>query len=183
MIYISISKRALRVLSFSLLLLLFKTSYSQDTPDKDYKLYLFLLDNCKICESYTLKINEFYEEYHDMVEFIGVFPNRTSTEDNIEAYMIKYKFKFPYLTDYDKKLAKSLNATITPEVFLVDNNTDEVLYSGRIDDEFFQIGKRRNVVKNHDLKDALQNLREGNTINVKNAEAIGCFINFFDNLE
>lgn len=183
MIYISISKRALRLLSFSLLLLLFKTSYSQDTPDKDYKLYLFLLDNCKICESYTLKINEFYKEYNDMVEFIAVFPNLVSTEEKIESYMERYKIQFPYITDYDKEIAKSLNATITPEVFLVENETGEVLYSGRIDDEFFQIGKRRNVVKNNELSDALQNLREGNSINVKTTEAVGCFINFFDNLE
>lgn len=180
MIFTNIFKSILKASTVFVFLLIFKSGFSQE---KNYKLYLFLLDNCKICESYTLKINEFYEEYHDMVEFIGVFPNRTSTVDNIEAYMVKYKYKFPYITDYDKELAKSLNATITPEVFLVDNNTDEVLYSGRIDDEFFQIGKRRNVVKNHDLKDALQNLKAGNTINVKNTEAIGCFINFFDNFK
>ena len=160
--------------------LFFVSIANVNSQNRDYTLYIFLLDNCKISQSYSLKINELYKEYNDIVDFVGVFPNRISTEDNIEAHMQKYKHEFSFITDYDKELALSLNATITPEVFLLENKTDEILYSGRIDNEFVQVGRRRNVVTEEELSVALKSIREGNEIKIKSTEAIGCFINFFD---
>jgi peroxiredoxin len=176
-------KEIFNVKKWMVLALAFFIFTNANAQEKDYTLYIFLLDNCKICQSYTLKMNELYDEYHEMVEFIGVFPNIVSTQEKIDAYKEKYKVEYPLITDYDKALAKGLNATITPEVFLIDNNTEEVLYSGRIDDEFFRVGKRKQVVTSFELKDALEGLSKNEEISVKNTEAIGCFINFFDIFE
>lgn len=176
----NISQSIFKASIILMLMLIFKSGFSQE---KDYKLYIFLLDNCRICQSYTLKLNEFHDEYKDIVEFVGVFPNLISSEEKINEYAEKYKVQYKLITDYDKELAKSLNATLTPEVFLIDNQSNEVLYSGRIDDEFFEVGKRRNVVKNFELKEALLSIREGRPIEVKNTESIGCYIDFFDMFE
>lgn len=143
------------------------------------KLYIFLLDDCKICKSYTLKINELYEQYSDCVEFVGVFPNIASTPEEIIEFKEKYNIKFELIEDFDKTLAKKLEASITPEVFLL-NSQQEIIYQGRIDDEFFQVGKRRKHITSSDLQNALQAFKENLPIAVKKTQAVGCFINYFD---
>lgn len=175
-----ISQSIFKISIIFLMLLFFENGFCQE---KDYKLYIFSLDNCKICQSYTLKLNQLHDEYNHLVEFVGVFPNLISSEEKIKAYAEKYRVKYNLITDYEKELAKSLEATITPEVFLINNQTNEIVYSGRIDDEFFEVGKRRNVVKNFELKDALKSIENNEPVEIKRTEAIGCYIDFFDSFE
>jgi peroxiredoxin len=163
----------------SLMILAFAFSSNLFACTEKAKLYIFLLDDCNICQSYTLKINELYEQYSECVEFVGVFPNIASTPQEINDFKEKYSIKFELIEDFDKTLAKKLEASITPEVFLL-NPLQEIIYQGRIDDEFVQVGKRRKHITSSDLKNALQAFQENLPIAVKKTQAVGCFINYFD---
>ena len=140
-------------------------------------LYIFLLDDCVICQSYTPKINDLHKVYGSEVEFIGVFPNFSSKPEKIDAFKDKYGLNFELQTDYWKTLVKKLDVSVTPEVVLYNHNRNIVLYKGRIDDEFVALGKRRRVITAHDLEIALQNLSSGLTGPFQFTEAVGCFIN------
>jgi hypothetical protein len=164
-----------------LFLFLLIASISLQAQSSSYSLYIFLLDDCKISQSYTIKINQLHAQYGEQINFIGVFPNRASSLEDIEAYKEKYNHQFPMETDYDKEKALQFGVTITPEVVLIDNETQEILYQGRIDDEFVRVGKRRSFITTDELANALESLVNNQPITVKKTEAVGCFINFFDN--
>ena len=69
---------------------------------------------------------------------------------------------------------RALNATVTPEVFVLRN--DSVVYHGRIDDSFLRVGKRRAHVKNRELRSVLDSILQGRSVQVHFVPAVGCII-------
>lgn len=144
-------------------------------------LYIFLLDDCPICIQYSPTLNNLHKEYGGQISFVGYFPNFSSKKEKIELFRGMYSIKFPLFTDYFKTQAKKFNAQVTPEVILFNHTEDKILYQGRIDNKFYKLGRRRNVVTEHNLKDAIYNLLNDIEIDQPFVEPIGCFINFSDN--
>ncbi|MDF1694992.1 MAG: redoxin domain-containing protein [Saprospiraceae bacterium] len=156
-------------------------SFSCSGNTDSLTLYLFLLDDCPICIQYTPTLNELHAAYGEEIAFIGYFPNFSSKPEKIEEFKKQYGIQFPLFTDYYKSKAKLFNAQITPEVILYDHEQNQILYQGRIDNKFFKLGRRRNVVTEHDLKNAIENRLNDLPIEKKYVEAIGCYINYSDN--
>ena len=76
--------------------------------------------------------------------------------------------------------AKTLGVERTAEVFIVNPRTREVLYRGPIND---QLGyeTQRNNASEHYLKDALDTVLAGGTVDMNNIpDSKGCLIAFFD---
>jgi hypothetical protein len=78
--------------------------------------------------------------------------------------------------DYEKELTKKFEATVTPEIVLVEKSSDQILYRGRIDDSYFRVGKRKTIKQTQELVDLLGLVANGDKIEVSWAPAIGCFI-------
>lgn len=167
--------------SISLLLFLMWMPFTSQASDS-ITAYIFLLDECVICQSYTNTLNELYAEYGEEVSFIGVFPNFSSKPAKIEQWKTMHKIKFPTRTDYFKDLSRKLGAEIMPQIVLFNETTEEILYNGRIDDKFARIGKQRRVITTHEFADALEAIRNESSISIKVTQPIGCFINFEDQL-
>lgn len=151
--------------------------------DKELTLVLFLLDDCPICIDYTVTLNDLHSQYSDQVDFIGYFPNFTSKPEKIAKFKKQFSIQFPLKTDFYKKVVKKYNAEVTPEVILIDNNSNKIVYRGRIDNKFFKLGRRRNVVTEHNLKDAIDNFLSGRPIEQGSTLPIGCFISFNDKID
>lgn len=168
----------IRTLITIFLLIPFTSTFSQgtiDNPDQSKTtVYIFLSETCPICQSYTLTLKKLYSEYPS-VEFIGVFPNYFSDTNTISEFQKEYSIPFKLIKDGHGLLAKKLKATITPEVFVVTNNF--VDYSGRIDDSFYAIGKRRNVITSSELNEVLSQLSSGKKVRTSLTQAVGCIIN------
>lgn len=148
-----------------------------------YTIYFFLLDECKICRDYGPELKRLSDEFEsEIISFVGVFPNFSSKSENIEKFKSEFDIPFELKTDYFKKLSHKFGAKILPEVFVYDHDLDKVIYSGRIDDRYAAIGKRKRVIRKFDLRDVLDNIKSGDTIITTRTEPIGCFINFNDNL-
>ena len=139
--------------------------------------YIFMLEDCPITQSYTLKLNELYHQFGDQFSFVGVFPNHSSKQEKIDLFLQEYKISFPSFTDYSRTLVDQLGATITPEVVVYNSNTKTILYRGRIDNEFADLGKRRRVVTTDELKEVLNSLSLGMEKIFPYTKAVGCFIN------
>ncbi len=154
----------------------------QDVSQDSLSLYLFLLDDCPICLNYTSLLNDMYTEYGDRISFQGYFPNFSSKGEKIDSFRKTYKIEFPLQTDYYKEQAKKWNAEVTPEAILYNHTTQKVIYQGRIDNKFVRLGRRRNVVTEHDLKKAIDQTLSFEEVTTPFTEAIGCFINYNDKL-
>ena len=158
-------------------------SFSDLKAKDSLSLYLFLLVDCPICVQYTPTINELHKAYGDQISFVGYFPNFSSKKHKIEAFQAEYSIQFPLFTDYFKEKAKQFNAQVTPEVILYNHDQEKIIYQGRIDNKFYKLGRRRNVVTEHDLKTAIEQTLNNKVVLVNSTQPIGCFINYSDNLD
>jgi hypothetical protein len=57
---------------------------------------------------------------------------------------------------------------------MVVDDSGRIRYRGRIDDQFFDLGRRRQVVRSHDLQDAIAAVLAGEAVQEPETEAIGC---------
>lgn len=143
--------------------------------------YLFLLDECRICQEIAPEINEIYKTYHsEGIGFLGVFPNFASKPQGIKAFKDKYHMDIPTKTDYFKKLTQKFDATVLPEVIVYNETIKKIQYRGLINDLFYAPGKRRHHINKHYLKDALEAHIHQKPLPVKVTIPIGCYINFND---
>lgn len=162
-----------------LILLLMATVCLSDLENTErYTIKIFMSDECVISKYYMPLLKELHEDFaNDTIVFEGIFPNLSSKKDKIQAFKEKHKTPFEFKTDYFKKQSTKYGITKVPEVLVLSPQGD-ILYKGRIDNSFYQLGKRRRVVTKHELKTILLAISRGDTITVKSTEAIGCFINY-----
>lgn len=145
-------------------------------------IYIFLLDECRICQEVAPELNEIYKQAVDAgIGFVGYFPNIASNEAGIQKFAKKYKVKYTLATDYQKEKARLLGATIMPEVVVYNETQKQVVYKGLINNLFYAPGKRRHRITEHYLKDIIFAVHQGITPTISQTEAIGCFINFSEN--
>jgi len=76
----------------------------------------------------------------------------------------------PVLKDTGNRVADQLQASVTPEVYVIGNNF-KVLYHGRIDDS-----RDESQVKAKNLENALQEILAGKKVTVTETKAFGCSI-------
>lgn len=157
-----------------LLLLIVLISFAAKAQTR-FTVYVFFGENCPICQYHTLTLNNLTNEYKEKgVEIIGIFPNPESDSTAIEEFRQKYKIQFALQKDTGRQLMKHFDASITPQVFVVAN--DSVFYKGCIDDRFASLGKRKTTPVIPYLENAITALLKGEAIEVKETKAVGCFI-------
>lgn len=142
--------------------------------------YLFLSEDCPICQYYTIELNELYQKYSEEFGFVGLFPNRSSTERKIADFKKKYNLLFPLKREYHQKTAKGFEVKVTPEVVVYDEDSHKILYQGRIDDTYAALGKRRLKPAHTELRDVLSSLASQQALSTPNTKAVGCYITYFD---
>lgn len=138
--------------------------------------FLMLSPECPLCQSYSLTIRKLYEAFAQKgVIMIGIIPGRDYSNLEIAEYVKKYKLPIPVYKDPDMLMVKYFKATITPEVFVV-NERKQVVYSGRIDNWAYELGKKRKVITEHNLRDALDQVLHQQPVKVRYTKAVGCYI-------
>lgn len=154
-----------------------RTEYNlQQQIKKKATVFIFLLADCPACRSYTLTLNQLYQKHKkDTVDFIGIFPGKFATEEEMKAFRKEYKIPFPLLVDPEMQFTNNIGATVVPEVFLTDGS-GKIIYSGRIDDWMYALGKKRPMIRSHDLANAIENFLQHKEIKIKKTTAIGCIL-------
>jgi len=153
-------------------------SISAPAPSRNpVVVYIFLAEDCKICQSYTLTLKDLHREYSQHgFEFVGVFPNASSTPQTLSAFQKRYNLPFPVKLDVNNQISHAFGARITPEVVIVEKASNEILYQGRIDNTFFALGRRRSITTTQELREALAAIKARQKIKVTKTEAVGCLI-------
>jgi peroxiredoxin len=161
-----------------ILLFLFAFSLSTLAGGKGLTVYIFLSETCPICQSVTTELKKLHQQFHPMqVEFIGFFPDGILSDSKTrEAFGKKYGLSFPLQLDSGQLFTRKFHAEITPEVVVVNNENETILYRGKVDNSFASLGKRRTVVTEHYLRNALESWMKGKKILLSETQPVGCII-------
>ena len=120
---------------------------------KDYKnakaiILMFISTQCPVSNAYNTRMAELYKKYKDKgVVFLGINSNKAENVSEIATHAKGNGFEFTILKDEKNKIADKLEATVTPEIYALNNNF-EVLYHGRID----VFSARKSLKKNFAIK-------------------------------
>ncbi len=137
---------------------------------------IFVSTDCPISNRYAPEIKRLHDEFAPRgVRFRLVYPNPLDGEAAISKHLEDYGYPPIAERDRDHTLVKMAGATITPEAVVFDAR-QRLVYRGRIDDRFVELGRERPAATQRDLRNALTALLAGRPVNPAETQAVGCFI-------
>jgi hypothetical protein len=139
--------------------------------------FLFTSTDCPISNRYAPEVQRVVGEFSSKgVVFRLVYPNPADRAAAIREHMAAFSYAgtMEALRDPGHMLVKFTQATITPEAAVVVGG--RVVYRGRIDDRYVDLGLERPAPTQHDLADALAAVIAGKPVPHATTQAVGCFI-------
>ena len=132
---------------------------------------MFIATRCPISNDYNTRMVELNNEYGSKgVVFVGINSNKSESVGEIKDHAQEHGFKFLILKDENNTIADKLEASVTPEIYVMNSNF-ELLYHGRIDDS-----RREKDISSKDLRVALDAVLAGKSVPVQETKAFGCTI-------
>ncbi len=142
----------------------------------DYKsskaiVLMFIATQCPVSNAYNGRMVELQKDYASKgVTFIGINANKQEGVEEIKNHAKEHGFDFPVLKDWNNVIADQLEASVTPEIYVL-NSSLELLYHGRIDDS-----QRDGKVSSKDLRVSLDKILSGKPVETQETKAFGCTI-------
>ena len=137
---------------------------------------LFAMVDCPISNGYAPTVNALAKEFQPQgFRFYLVHVDPETSVREAAAHAGAYGYTLPVLLDPEHRLVGAVGATVTPEVAVLGPG-GEVLYRGRIDDWYAELGKKRRAPTTHDLRRALEAVAAGRSVADPRTLAVGCFI-------
>lgn len=138
-------------------------------PSHPVEVTVFIACECPISQKYVPVLNSMYSTYKEF-KWSFVVPGKVSKSE-ISSFEKEFDVHFPLVVDRKGSKVRQLHAGTTPQVIIV---SDSVVYTGAIDNWFYELGRYRREATEHYLVDALEAIRQGRSPVVKETEAIGC---------
>jgi hypothetical protein len=136
---------------------------------------VFLRRDCPVSSRYAPVVQQISAQHERDASFWLVFPDRAETPQTIHNYLREYAYHLPALRDPDHALVKLAQVEITPEV-AVFNRNHQLLYDGRIDNWYLDLGRSRPAPTTHELADAIQAALADKTPAMNQVRGVGCYI-------
>jgi thiol-disulfide isomerase/thioredoxin len=135
---------------------------------------VFVRTDCPISNRYAPLIEQLSEKNTDKTSFWLVYPDKSTTAENIRMHEREFGYTLPALRDPQHVLVKKSQVEITPEAAVFDAH-QHLIYHGRIDNLFQDFGHARSAATTHELGDAIRAALDG-TPAPEHAPGVGCFI-------
>lgn len=152
-------------------------------PGNDVRVFVFVRRDCPVANRYAPELGRLQ---HDVAAAAGnpvrvflVYVDPTDTAPLIAAHQREFALALPWFVDGTHALARRVGATVTPEAAVYGPATTGgrvLLYRGRIDDRFVDVGRTRPTPTVHDLREAITAALTGRRPAAPGGPAIGCFI-------
>jgi thiol-disulfide isomerase/thioredoxin len=141
------------------------------------KVQFFISSDCPISNSYAPEIQRLCSEYRNKgVDCSLVYEDVGFATTSMRKHLDEYGYDgMPAVIDSNRKIANRAKATVTPEAVVIDAKGD-IRYRGRIDNFYAALGKARQQVTAHDLRDALDAVLAGRPVPNPETKALGCYI-------
>lgn len=143
-----------------------------DYKDSKAIVLMFIATECPVSNAYNERYNKLFDAFSQKsIVFLGINSNKAEPASDVKQHAKEHGFQFPILKDANNIIANKLDAQRTPEIFVVNPATLEILYHGRIDDS-----QREAKITSRDLSNALNEILAGKPVSVKETKAFGCTI-------
>jgi len=142
--------------------------------------FLFTSTDCPISNRYAPEVRRLAEKFaRQAVLFRLVYPNPMDKRDAIVEHMKAFGYAgvSEALRDPKHTLVKHTGVTVTPETAVYAGG--RIVYHGRIDDRYVDLGLERPAATVHDLADVLAAVLEGRAVACAATQAVGCYISDF----
>ena len=148
---------------------------------KVYPVALVFIDiGCVISQRFIPYLNETFKLSNQKgIQFYGVISNPRVTWQDAQKFKDEFEIKFPILFDRNGDLANRIKPTVVPEAFVF-NIYDELVYYGRINDQFADLGKFNKTARKEELKAAILATASKQKPAVSYAIPKGCFFESWD---
>ena len=154
---------------------------NQDSLHEKHKIgyVFFAIDTeCPLCISYSKTMMKLYNTYKEDLKFYAFLPSPIFSNEKTNVFIKKYHFNMPLIVDTNQIITSFLDAKITPECFLLDNDLN-ILYQGLIDNWIKELGRKGQNIDAEYLNEAIIAYLLNDTIMIQNTNAIGCIIERF----
>jgi thiol-disulfide isomerase/thioredoxin len=136
---------------------------------------VFVRTDCPVSNRYAPLIQKLSAEHAGKAAFWLVYPSKSESAEAIRKHEQEYGYKIPALRDPQHVLVKKSQVQITPEVAVFDAGK-RLVYHGRIDNLYEDIGRARSAATTHELEDAIFAALSGKSLAVDAIHAVGCYI-------
>lgn len=158
----------------------------KDTSGKSYTpaalkqqkatVFLFVATDCPNSNTYAPVLARLHREYSPRgVAFFNVYADPAETTDSVRKHDAEFQVPFPALLDPRQVLARQAGARSTPEAVIVSPD-GLVLYRGRVDNRFVDLGQTRYQPTEDDLRDALDAILQNKPVSHPVTKVLGCAI-------
>ena len=147
-----------------------------DTAGVKAIVFLFVSTDCPISNRYAPEIRRVKEKFARAgVRLWLVYDDPDTSADAIKKHLHDYQLPPEALRDPQHGLVRLSQAHVTPEaaVFLPGR---QLVYHGRIDNRYADLGKERPEATQHDLEDVLEAVVHGKPVPYPTARDVGCYI-------
>ncbi|HMD38594.1 MAG TPA: redoxin family protein [Candidatus Acidoferrum sp.] len=136
---------------------------------------VFVRTDCPISNRYAPTVQRLSAAHAGKAVFWLVYPSKAESAESIRKHEREFGYKLPALRDPQRVLVKESQVQITPEVAVFDA-ARRLVYHGRIDNLYEDIGRARSAATTHELEDAIAATLSGRTLSAGTAPAVGCYI-------
>lgn len=138
------------------------------------EVFLFVRTDCPITNRYAPELQRLGKEFSARgVRFWLIYPDPAETASSIQNHIAQYHFPGVPLRDPHHALVRRAHAIVAPEAAVFDS-TGQLIYHGRIDDRYVDIGLARQTAQVHDLEDAIAAVLAGKPVAQSETRAVGC---------
>ena len=145
-------------------------------PGRVATVLVFTTTDCPISNRYAPDIQSLAARFAKQgIGFTLVFPVGTDTAAVIRDHLKQYGYALPAVRDTAQELVRHTGVEVTPEVSVIGAG-GRVLYKGRIDDRYIELGKDRPQPTERTLERALEAIVQGKPVAVRETRAVGCIL-------
>jgi len=136
---------------------------------------VFVRTDCPVSNRYAPVIQRLSAAHAGKVAFWLVYPSKSESAEVIRKHEREYGYKLPALRDPQHVLVKESQVQITPEVAVFDAG-QHLIYHGRVDNLYEDIGRARSAATTHELEDAIAAALGGKSLAADATHGVGCYI-------
>lgn len=136
---------------------------------------LFIRSDCPISNRYAPELQTLYKKYSPSgIGFLLVYPESGLTATAMKQHGRDYSYSIPAVLDPDHRYVSLAKARVTPEAAVFVKG--RLVYLGRIDDSYVDIGKARAQPEHRDLDEELSAISAGKVPPFHQTRSVGCVI-------
>jgi hypothetical protein len=137
--------------------------------------YIAMDTECPMTQKYTVPLKKMIADF-PKINFVAMF-TKWETDSTILQFKADYQIVIKDKIDYEYDFFKKVNATVVPSVYFFDEKNN-LLYSGSIDNWFYDLGKYRLKPTEFYLENAIKSYLKGECIDVEKTVALGCILEY-----